>query len=263
MRTAAAHHLAGVRAAHAAGDRDAASSHGVMYGVLAKTLGFSPTGEPPEDVAAMARDPRQVRVTEFRPHGSDALVLEHLNRQRSLKKAESEEPVGGATQDDAVDMTHLLPQLRRDAGERLLVLQGMAGPPTVHHVRAERGRRVPLSSWTADDRGDPVALTPGAPGDVGRAVGLALRVRAGSGLAKSVDGLRRVAGLFQEVRDLAKAEADERASSVKLKCGECGEFVWRTRKGLVGFHDAQGGKRCAGSGKPVKAKPTVRTDYSG
>lgn len=230
MRRAAAHHLAGLRASHAAGDRAAAASHGLVYGVLARHLGFSAAGEPPEDIAAMARDPEQVKVTEFKPHGSDALVLEHVRRK--LAKSEDE----GPAPDDGKDLTYMLDASRREHGERLLLLEGPTGR-TVHLVRDEAGRRVPLAAW-ADEGGNAVPLGP-APGDVERAAALAMRLRRAAGLAAAAGGLRRLAPVLDEV---GKAEGSE-----NLRCSECGEFIYQTRKGKVGFHKVAG-KLCKGSG---------------
>ncbi len=94
IKRAAAHHLAGVKAAHAAGDPQAAAQHAVVYGLMARTLGFNPHGEPPEDIAALSHDSTATHVYDFKPHGADAVVMEHLRKlgeaKKGLKKADGD-----------------------------------------------------------------------------------------------------------------------------------------------------------------------------
>lgn len=68
----AAHHLIGMRAAHAAGDQKSAASHFLAYSAAVKHLGHNPYGEPHESVAANM--PHQ-SVYRHRPHASDSLFL--------------------------------------------------------------------------------------------------------------------------------------------------------------------------------------------
>lgn len=208
MRRAAAHHLAGQRAASAAGDVEDAARHGIMYGMLARTLGFSATDPPPDDIAASAKDNALSPVYDYRPHTADMLVMEHLRRRgilkdKPLKKSEAPEagvPIAGVPQEDgSVDMTHLLPRMRREAGERLVVLEHGPGPATVHHLREEGGRRVPLSTLVRED-GVTKALGDAAPGDVVQAADLAFRVRAGVDAAQKLERLRRVASAIELTR---------------------------------------------------------------
>lgn len=71
---AAAHHLAGMRAAHAAGDMESARKHSVMYGVHSKALGHDPVGPAHPSVAAhLQGNPGQVR---FKPHRGDLFAIQ-------------------------------------------------------------------------------------------------------------------------------------------------------------------------------------------
>lgn len=71
---AAAHHLAGIRAAQGAGDTDSIKRHGVMYQLAMKGLGHDPLGEPPAEVVQhMKHQPQS--VYKFKAHPADAFAM--------------------------------------------------------------------------------------------------------------------------------------------------------------------------------------------
>jgi hypothetical protein len=128
----AAHHLAGMRAATAAGDTATARQHHLHYAVMLGALGHDAHGEPPAEVAAMAKDPAQTPVYRFKNHGADAVALEFMRRRQAKNKksppiAKSEGvspfPVCGLqTEAPGVwDCSNHLPPDRRAAGEKLYV----------------------------------------------------------------------------------------------------------------------------------------------
>lgn len=205
MTRAAAHHLAGIRAAHAVGNVQDGAEHGMFYRLLAHTMGFSPEGEPPAEVAALARDPERTPTYKHKPHAADAVVLEHLRRQRAagqdVRKAEGDAPLAGVDTDHGVDMSHCLPKMRQDAGERLVVVEGPAGR-TAHHLREEVGRHVPLATFQEQD-GEAAALGGAPASDVLRAASLALRIRRAAEVASLLPALKRVAALATAARGTA------------------------------------------------------------
>lgn len=72
---AAAHHLAGVKAAHASNDMESARKHGGMYQLHMKMLGLDPVGPPPGEIASRLReDPPS--VYKFKPHKADLFALQ-------------------------------------------------------------------------------------------------------------------------------------------------------------------------------------------
>ncbi len=71
---AAAHHLAGMRAAHASGDMESARKHSLMYGVHSKALGHDPVGPAHPSVAAhLEGNPGKVK---FKPHRGDLFAIQ-------------------------------------------------------------------------------------------------------------------------------------------------------------------------------------------
>lgn len=70
----AAHHLRGLRAAHAAGDDEAAKKHSAMYALHCKELGHDPYGEPDKDVQKRAEAEEKDAVYRFKAHKADGLL---------------------------------------------------------------------------------------------------------------------------------------------------------------------------------------------
>ena len=70
---AAAHHLAGMRAAQGAGDMDAARQHGTMYTLALKQLGHPEVGEVPTEITnKMKHEPS--KLYRFKGHDSDSFL---------------------------------------------------------------------------------------------------------------------------------------------------------------------------------------------
>lgn len=71
---AAAHHLLGMRAAHAAQDEDAAHSHHAAYSAAVTAVGGDPGAAPLQEVLDRIAEARP-RVYSFKEHPSDRLLL--------------------------------------------------------------------------------------------------------------------------------------------------------------------------------------------
>lgn len=69
---AAAHHLLGIRAAHAAGHDEAAQQHGEAYAGALKHAGFDPMQTPPQEVLDRVKAARP-KVYSFKAHAADQL----------------------------------------------------------------------------------------------------------------------------------------------------------------------------------------------
>ena len=85
--TSAAHHLTGLRAAHAAGDDEAASAHSAAYEHSLRMAGHEPGGQPPQAVLDAIRD-RRPKVYEYREHPADRMFLAPSNLPAADPKAE-------------------------------------------------------------------------------------------------------------------------------------------------------------------------------
>lgn len=86
---AAAHHLAGMKAAHGTGNMDEARKHGVMYELHLKALGLNPAGPVPPEVSAKAQR-LDDKLYHFKPHAADLYALQD-HHDEETKKAEFEE----------------------------------------------------------------------------------------------------------------------------------------------------------------------------
>lgn len=85
---AAAHHLVGLRAAHAAGATDHAVKHGAMYVMALRALGHDNTIDPPEEVHSKAKH-TPAEVYRFRAHDGDAFSIRtHEGADEPLSKSE-------------------------------------------------------------------------------------------------------------------------------------------------------------------------------
>lgn len=74
LSDAAAHHLVGLTAAHAAGASDDAKKHAAMYGVALNALGHEDVMNPPPEVTSKAKH-TPAEVYKFRAHKGDAFAL--------------------------------------------------------------------------------------------------------------------------------------------------------------------------------------------
>lgn len=85
LHEAAAHHLVGMQAAHAAGDADSATKHGAMYTLALKALGHDNSVEPPPEVASKARH-TPAEVYRFKAHKGDAFSVAEKPAEKSDEK---------------------------------------------------------------------------------------------------------------------------------------------------------------------------------
>jgi hypothetical protein len=67
---AAAHHLVGTRAAHAAGNMETAHKHGAQYVAAMEAAGEDPRAQPPKEVLDHVKDAKMKLVT-FKSHPAD------------------------------------------------------------------------------------------------------------------------------------------------------------------------------------------------
>lgn len=70
----AAYHLAGLKAAHAVGNKNDAMKHSLAYGLHMKHLGLDPIAEPPDEIKS--RIEKHAKVYKFSPHDSDSLFVD-------------------------------------------------------------------------------------------------------------------------------------------------------------------------------------------
>ena len=79
---AATHHLAGIKAAHAAGDMESARKHGALYNMHMEALGLDPMAAPPPEIAAKLRE-EPPQVYKFKPHKGDLYALTQTSEKNS------------------------------------------------------------------------------------------------------------------------------------------------------------------------------------
>jgi hypothetical protein len=85
---AAAHHLSGMKAAHASGDMEAARKHGVMYELHSKALGHKAVGPAHPDVLAhMEKKPGG--VYKFKAHRGDLFAIDKKPEEEKVDKSEA------------------------------------------------------------------------------------------------------------------------------------------------------------------------------
>lgn len=74
IAAAAGHHWNGMKAAHAAGNEEAAKKHGMMYALALHQLGHKDLLNPPPEVVEAAKDPKSA-IGHFKAHGGDVFSL--------------------------------------------------------------------------------------------------------------------------------------------------------------------------------------------
>lgn len=104
---AAAHHLQGLKAAHAIGSTEAAKRHHAMYQAHVKNMGVDPNGPPPPEVSQHL-DGNAGRVYGFQNHGADIF----LDQGESMAKSEDKE----------WDYSHILSPEHREAGYSIKIV---------------------------------------------------------------------------------------------------------------------------------------------
>jgi hypothetical protein len=84
LHEAAAFHLTGMKAAHAAGAMEEARKHGVLYSLAMKALGHEPGAEPPAEVTTKAKNMAETKpVYKFKSHKGDAFSLPDVPKEKS------------------------------------------------------------------------------------------------------------------------------------------------------------------------------------
>lgn len=96
-QSAAAHHLQGMKASLAAGQRDEAAKHGVMYEQHMKALSLDPHGPVPPEISSKLHAPDRKSLYRFKAHAGDVFALPEgevkhsVGEDSSLTKAEKRE----------------------------------------------------------------------------------------------------------------------------------------------------------------------------
>lgn len=75
LKEAAAHHLAGMKAASAAGSTEEGRKHGVMYQMVLDRLGHDPMGPVPPEIQSLVQK-QQDKFYRFKPHKADSFLLQ-------------------------------------------------------------------------------------------------------------------------------------------------------------------------------------------
>lgn len=71
-KTAAAHHLQGIKGASSAGDMEEGRRHGLLYSLHMKALGHDPNGPVPPDIKSVSDGGKFYK---FKPHKADLFLL--------------------------------------------------------------------------------------------------------------------------------------------------------------------------------------------
>ena len=73
-RLSAAHHLAGLKAAQAAGSHEEGHKHGILYAEHLKQLGLDPMGPVPDEIKSLVE--KQDKFYRFKSHQGDNFLLD-------------------------------------------------------------------------------------------------------------------------------------------------------------------------------------------
>jgi len=90
--TAAAHHLLGMRVAHAAGKLEDAKKHATMYAFALHQLGHKDLVTPPDEVADRAKKTPSDDIAKFKAHKADMYSMPELGDNEKPKSRGSLEP---------------------------------------------------------------------------------------------------------------------------------------------------------------------------
>lgn len=87
-KSAAAHHLRGMRIAEQAGNNEAAAKHSMMYKTHLAALGHNDIDQPPHDIETLARQSPQGPGYNFKAHiGDQFAVADHVRKSEVEEKA--------------------------------------------------------------------------------------------------------------------------------------------------------------------------------
>jgi hypothetical protein len=87
---AAAHHLAGVKAAQASGNMDEARKHGVLYELHMKALDLNPHGPVPPEVSSKLNGKDAPQIYRFKAHKGDHFALQDREGEKAEEVKKSE-----------------------------------------------------------------------------------------------------------------------------------------------------------------------------
>jgi hypothetical protein len=132
---AAYHHLAGMKAAHAAGDMDAARKHSLMYNLHAKALGKSPV-DAARELSAHIKDP--AKVYKFKAHRGDAFAVNQPPPQADTGVISSTPPPLNKREREVLYMLYLMGSAALVKGEVVGEILG----PTVKQPRKKHGNDI-------------------------------------------------------------------------------------------------------------------------
>lgn len=145
---AAAHHLVGIRIAHAAKDKDTARKHGVLYVAAVKKMGGAPVGTPPDAVVAALE---KVKAPyKFKNHHADAWLTDtDMAKAEETVRQNEDCPVltkGSAdTFDTVTDWTHVLDGNDIAAGYGIKVITSPENESSVVLVKSDTGYDIPVA----------------------------------------------------------------------------------------------------------------------
>jgi hypothetical protein len=146
---AAAHHLAGMNAAIAGGNPEAARKHHMMYSLHTKALGGEPVGAPHPDVKALV-DKGGPKVYNFKAHKGDAMAIAPM-------------PEGMPYQGNGIFSSAPAPQPALGKAEReLLYLLHQAGTQIL--AKAEAGKKLVTDKFHGDEPQLGASVQPAGPG---------------------------------------------------------------------------------------------------
>lgn len=195
---ATAHHLAGLRAAHAAGLTDEAKRHATMYVLGLKALGHNNAISPPDEVASKALH-TPPEVYRFKAHPADSFSLQQVEGvKKGLAKAEGEE-VGSKPAASVAEAPAKRPVESRRHGRNGRGADGKKNPffdYSDYVPEKLRGRPDRPSGITVHQRGREVI------GQLNGGFGEARAFRrSDGGYALSYDGLKRAHPIVKQYRE--------------------------------------------------------------
>lgn len=106
---AAAHHLSGMKASHAAGNMEAAHKHGLMYGLALRQLGHKDLVNPPDEVAQHAKNTPSEDIARFKGHRADAFSLAAPGDKSDSYRNERDVKMGLKKSEEAPDYSEYPP----------------------------------------------------------------------------------------------------------------------------------------------------------
>lgn len=91
---AAAHHLTGMKASHAAGNMEASRKHALMYGLALRQLGHKDLATPPDEVLKASKNTPSEEIGKFKAHKADAYSLAMPGGKEDIPRTERDVKTG-------------------------------------------------------------------------------------------------------------------------------------------------------------------------